>query len=138
THGFPANNLPEFIAYTKANQGRLQYGSGAGTGSGNHMSCEMLNAAIGGEGHSRALSRYRAADAGHDRRPDGLPVPAARNDDSIDPDQQGQRHRDAGKGAARGPSEPRERARAGPHGLRGAELVYGTSKRSEEHTSELQ
>jgi tripartite-type tricarboxylate transporter receptor subunit TctC len=44
---FPANNLPQFIAYTKANQGKLQYGSGAGTGSGNHMSCEMLNAAIG-------------------------------------------------------------------------------------------
>jgi tripartite-type tricarboxylate transporter receptor subunit TctC len=44
---FPANNLREFIAYTKANQGELQYGSGAGTGSGNHLSCEMLNTAIG-------------------------------------------------------------------------------------------
>src|SRR5262245_37214445 len=44
---FPPSNLQEFITYTKANQAKLQYGSGAGTGSGNHMSCEMLNAAIG-------------------------------------------------------------------------------------------
>jgi tripartite-type tricarboxylate transporter receptor subunit TctC len=44
---FPANNLREFAAYVKANQGRLQYGSGAGTGSGNHIVCEMANVAMG-------------------------------------------------------------------------------------------
>jgi len=43
---FPANNLQEFIAYSKANQGKLQFGS-AGTGSAVHLGCVLLNAAIG-------------------------------------------------------------------------------------------
>ena len=43
---FPADNLQEFIAYTKANQARMQYGS-AGVGSSNHAGCLLLNSAIG-------------------------------------------------------------------------------------------
>ena len=43
---FPANNLPEFIAYTKANQAKLQ-NSSAGTGGSNHLACVLLNSAIG-------------------------------------------------------------------------------------------
>ncbi len=43
---FPANNLQEFIAYAKANQSTMQYGS-AGTGSTGHLDCTLLNAAIG-------------------------------------------------------------------------------------------
>ncbi len=42
----PANNLSEFIAYAKANQARMQFGSG-GVGSAPHLACELLNAAIG-------------------------------------------------------------------------------------------
>jgi tripartite-type tricarboxylate transporter receptor subunit TctC len=42
----PINNLPDFIAYAKANQGKMQYGS-AGAGSGSHLACAQLNAAIG-------------------------------------------------------------------------------------------
>jgi len=42
----PANDLAEFIAYAKANQARMQYGS-AGTGAPTHLSCALLNAAIG-------------------------------------------------------------------------------------------
>jgi len=42
----PAGNLREFIAYAKANQARMQYGS-AGAGSGSHLACAQLNAAIG-------------------------------------------------------------------------------------------
>jgi tripartite-type tricarboxylate transporter receptor subunit TctC len=45
---FPANNLQEFIAYTKANQAKLQYAS-AGLGGSNHLACVLLNTAIGVE-----------------------------------------------------------------------------------------
>jgi len=42
----PADNLQEFIAYAKANQQQLQYGSG-GVGSATHLGCILLNSAIG-------------------------------------------------------------------------------------------
>ncbi len=42
----PANNLREFIAYLKANQGKVQFGS-AGVGSGTHIPCVLFNSAIG-------------------------------------------------------------------------------------------
>jgi tripartite-type tricarboxylate transporter receptor subunit TctC len=42
----PANNLQEFIAYAKASQAKMQYGS-AGVGSAVHLACAGLNAAIG-------------------------------------------------------------------------------------------
>src|SRR5260370_11624965 len=42
----PANNLREFIAYAKANQASMQYGSG-GAGSASHLACVLLNTALG-------------------------------------------------------------------------------------------
>jgi tripartite-type tricarboxylate transporter receptor subunit TctC len=42
----PANNLQEFIAYVKANQDKMQFGS-AGVGAGTHLPCELLNSAMG-------------------------------------------------------------------------------------------
>jgi tripartite-type tricarboxylate transporter receptor subunit TctC len=42
----PTTNLPEFIAYARANQAKMQYGS-AGAGSGSHLACAQLNATIG-------------------------------------------------------------------------------------------
>jgi len=42
----PVGNLSEFIAYAKANQAKMQYGSG-GAGSTPHLACALLNAAIG-------------------------------------------------------------------------------------------
>jgi tripartite-type tricarboxylate transporter receptor subunit TctC len=43
---FPANTLPEFTAYVKANQGKLQFGS-AGAGSVSHIACVLLNSTTG-------------------------------------------------------------------------------------------
>jgi len=42
----PVNTLQEFIAYAKANQAKMQFGS-SGVGSGSHFSCAKLNAALG-------------------------------------------------------------------------------------------
>jgi tripartite-type tricarboxylate transporter receptor subunit TctC len=44
----PANSMREFISYAKANQGKMQFGS-AGPGSGSHLACARVNAAIGAE-----------------------------------------------------------------------------------------
>jgi len=43
---FPARTLAEFTAYAKANEARLQFGSG-GAGSTTHMVCILLNMALG-------------------------------------------------------------------------------------------
>lgn len=49
SNALPTKDLKEFIAYTKANQAKMSYGSLAGTGSTNHVVCAMFNAAIGVE-----------------------------------------------------------------------------------------
>jgi tripartite-type tricarboxylate transporter receptor subunit TctC len=43
---FPASNLAEFMAYSKANQATMQFGS-AGAGSGLHICAVLLNGAMG-------------------------------------------------------------------------------------------
>jgi tripartite-type tricarboxylate transporter receptor subunit TctC len=42
----PADTLPQFIAYARQNQEKMQFGSG-GAGSATHIACALLNAAIG-------------------------------------------------------------------------------------------
>jgi tripartite-type tricarboxylate transporter receptor subunit TctC len=42
----PADGLPTFVAYAKANRAAMQYGSG-GAGSATHLACALLNAAAG-------------------------------------------------------------------------------------------
>jgi tripartite-type tricarboxylate transporter receptor subunit TctC len=43
---FPANNMQEFAAYAKANHAKMTFASG-GVGSGSHLTCARMNAAMG-------------------------------------------------------------------------------------------
>jgi tripartite-type tricarboxylate transporter receptor subunit TctC len=43
---FPASTIPEFAAYVKANQAKLQFGS-AGAGSTTHLACSLVNITMG-------------------------------------------------------------------------------------------
>jgi tripartite-type tricarboxylate transporter receptor subunit TctC len=43
---FPANTFEEFVAYAKANQDKMTYGS-AGAGSATHLGCVLLDTAMG-------------------------------------------------------------------------------------------
>jgi len=45
-NNLPASKLQEFVAYAKANQSKMQFGS-AGPASGSHLTCTYLNSAIG-------------------------------------------------------------------------------------------
>jgi tripartite-type tricarboxylate transporter receptor subunit TctC len=42
---FPARNLQEFIAYARANEAKIQFGSG-GSGSATHLACVLMNSSI--------------------------------------------------------------------------------------------
>jgi len=64
----PPNNLQEFIAYAKVNQGKMQYGSG-GAGTSAHIGCVLLNQAMGIEDDAYPLPRRRSGAGRHDRGP---------------------------------------------------------------------
>ena len=44
----PAGSLSDFVAYAKANQVKMQYGS-PGTGTGSHLACALFNSRSGGD-----------------------------------------------------------------------------------------
>jgi tripartite-type tricarboxylate transporter receptor subunit TctC len=44
--GIPGGSLPDFIAYAKQNQSKMQYGS-PGTGTGSHLACALLGLSVG-------------------------------------------------------------------------------------------
>ncbi len=69
---FSAKDMKEFVAYTKANESKMQFGS-AGTGSAIHwMRVDEFDDRP--QRRACALSRGKSCDAGSDEWPDRLPV----------------------------------------------------------------
>ena len=64
----PAKTVPEFIAYVKANPGKVNMAS-SGNGTSVHLSGELFMAMTGIENDPRALSRRGAGTDRSDRRP---------------------------------------------------------------------
>src|SRR3954464_8835278 len=114
----PVSGLQEFIAYVKANQAKMQYGS-AGVGSGTHLPCALLNHMIGAD---PTHVPYRGAG------PAMQDLIAGRIDYMCDTIQTGAAQARAGKvkgiavmAAKRSPSIP-DLATTGEQGLAGAEV----------------
>ncbi len=109
----PANNLKDFVAYAKANQAKMQFGS-AGAGSATHLGCVVLNSAMGRQHHAHSLQGHRPRDAGPDRRPHRLSVRDHLDGEAADRRRQRQADRDHDQDALGGRAEHADHGRAGP------------------------
>src|SRR5262249_43190027 len=105
----PANDLPEFIAYAKANQAKMQYGS-AGTGPPTHLSCALLNPATGVNIPHTPNSPPAAGPAGSGCREDRLPLPQRRGRNPAYRGQDREGDHDADQEPLAGLSRSRDRA----------------------------
>ena len=63
----PAKTVPEFLAYAKANAGKIKMAS-TGNGSSPHVTGELFKQMTGLDARGRALRRRRAGAEGDDRR----------------------------------------------------------------------
>ena len=97
---FPASSFEEFVAYAKANQDKMTYGS-AGAGSATHLGCVLLNSAMGTKSSTcpTAAPARRCRTSG---RADRLFVRDRLDGAAADPGRRRQGHRDDDQGALAG------------------------------------
>jgi tripartite-type tricarboxylate transporter receptor subunit TctC len=107
----PVSNLKEFIAYAKANQSKMQYGS-AGAGSATHLGCVLLNYLIGVD---ITHVPYRGTGPAMQdlRRSDRLPVRDRDHRQAADRRRHGEADRDHDQGALESVAERADRLEQG-------------------------
>ena len=101
----PVKTMAEFVAYTKANPGKVNFAS-SGVGTGNQLAVELFKMVAGRRHGARAVSRRRAGDDRSDRRAGGGDVRLAGGGDGA--------HQERQAAGARGDHRQARRSAAGP------------------------
>ena len=122
TRHSPVNNVKEFIAYTKANPGKLSFGSGS-IGSGGHLAGELYKVETGTDAVHVPVQGRRAGDAGAAGRRHAVHVRQPRQRDGAGQGRQAEGARGDDRATLAAGAGPADDGRSRPARIRHLDVV---------------